>query len=98
MLMVSSCGTLSISNLLTPGSAVSVRQCNSAGIQVHDAAGRAAPEEGVIIICACRTIITISNLLAAGNALSVGLRKSVRIQVHKAAGSARPQESVKIPG
>src|ERR1043166_1163278 len=62
-------------------------------MQVHDAAGRAGPQESVTNVCTCQ--FARSNLLTAGSAGRYRLCKSVGIQVHDAAGRAGPQERVK---
>src|ERR1043166_7176049 len=63
-------------------------------MQVHDAAGRAGPQESVTNVCTCQ--FARSNLLTAGSAGRYRLCKSVGMQVHDAAGRAGPQESVTV--
>src|SRR5207302_630228 len=79
-------------NAFCPGVAVVGRKET---LKVHDAAGRAGPQEGVKIASGCRTI-SKANLLTAGNAVAERLSKLAGMQVHDAAGCAGPQERVRI--
>src|SRR2546423_1628154 len=64
-------------------------------VEVHDAAGRAGPQERVLVRTpsGCRTV-SPPHLLIAGNATSGRLCKSTGIKVHDAAGRAGPQKRV----
>src|SRR5438093_485194 len=85
--------TKPVSNLLVAGDAGADRLGESAGMEVHNAAGGDGPQQGVQTYHGWQSN-SVSDLLTAGNAGSFRSEKPAGIQIHDAAGRAEPEERV----
>src|SRR6266853_1168062 len=95
MIGVPCCRPFAISDLLSARTSNSEGGGKPLGVQVHDAAGSAGPEEGMrqLAKSACRAV-AISNLLIARSSVSCGACESGGIQVHDATRGTGPEKGV----